>query len=68
MSGRVVFRKRLVRGKLLAFLEAHQPYTVGLEACRGAHHWGREKGQAGPHGSADPARVSEASKNDLADA
>ena len=46
-SGREVFRKRLVRGKLLAFFSAQPPCTVALEACGGAHHWGREIGKLG---------------------
>ena len=33
--GRVVFRKRLMRGKLLAFFSAQPPCTVALEACGG---------------------------------
>jgi len=36
--GHVVFRKRLVRAKLLAFFTAQPPCTVALEACAGAHH------------------------------
>ena len=46
-TGRVVFRKRLMRGKLLAFFSAQPPCTVALEACGGAHHWGREIGKLG---------------------
>ena len=46
-SGHVVFRKRLVRAKLLAFFSARPPCTVALEACGGAHHWGREIGKLG---------------------
>ena len=37
-SGHVVFRKRLVRAKLLEFLTAQPPCTVAMEACAGAHH------------------------------
>ena len=40
--GAVVFRKKLTRGRLLAFLSAHPPCVVAMEACSGAHHWGRE--------------------------
>ena len=46
-SGHVVFRKRLVRAKLLAFFAAQPPCTVAMEACAGAHHWAREIGQMG---------------------
>src|SRR3954452_20867332 len=46
-SGRVVFRKRLVRAKLLEFFAAQPPCTVAMEACAGAHHWARELGKLG---------------------
>ena len=41
-SGHVVFRKKLSRGKLLAFFAAQPRCLVAMEACGGAHHWGRE--------------------------
>jgi transposase len=41
-SGEVVFRRKLSRGRLLAFLAAQPPCVVAMEACAGAHHWGRE--------------------------
>ena len=41
-EGAVVFRKRLSRGKLLAFLEDQPPCWIVMEACGGAHFWGRE--------------------------
>src|ERR671927_392262 len=41
-AGAVVFRKRLRRGQLLAFLATLPPCTVALEACGSAHYWGRE--------------------------
>jgi transposase len=41
-SGEVAFRKRLTRGRLLAFFSAQQHCVVAMEACAGAHHWGRE--------------------------
>lgn len=46
-SGHAVFRKRLVRAKLLAFFVAQPPCTVAMEACAGAHHWARELGKLG---------------------
>ena len=46
-SGCVTFRKRLTRAKVLAFFTAQPPCTVALEACGGAHHWGREIGKLG---------------------
>ena len=46
-SGRVVFRKRLARAKVLEFFAALPPCVVALEACGGAHHWAREIGKLG---------------------
>jgi len=47
MLGHVVFRKRLLRGKLLAFFATQPPCLVAMEACAGAHHWARELGKLG---------------------
>jgi transposase len=41
-SGAVVARKRLSRKKLLPWLANRAPALVGMEACGGAHYWGRE--------------------------
>jgi len=38
-SGHVVFRKRLVRVKLLELFAAQPRFTVAMEAFAGAHHW-----------------------------
>jgi transposase len=46
-SGAVVFRKTLSRGRLLAFFAAQRPCVVAMEACAGAHHWGRELSKLG---------------------
>ena len=46
-SGAVVFRKTLSRGRLLAFFAAQPPCLVAMEACAGAHHWGRELARLG---------------------
>jgi transposase len=40
--GRVVFSKRISRGKLLEFFAAQPSCMVALEACGGAHHWARQ--------------------------
>src|SRR5215218_919506 len=40
-AGAVVFRKKLRRGQLLAFLATLPPCTVAMEACGSAHYWGR---------------------------
>lgn len=41
-SGSVVFRKKLGRSRLLTFFAALPRCVVAMEACAGAHHWGRE--------------------------
>jgi hypothetical protein len=41
-SGAVMFRKKLSRARLLAFFTAQPRCVVAMEACAGAHHWGRE--------------------------
>lgn len=39
--GRVVERKRVKRNKLAAYVARQEPSTVVMEACAGAHYWGR---------------------------
>jgi transposase len=46
-SGTVLFRKRLRRAQVLAFFAAQPRCVVAMEACGGAHHWGREIGRLG---------------------
>ena len=46
-SGAVKFRKRLRRAQVLEFFSAQPPCTVAMEACGGAHFWGREIGKLG---------------------
>ena len=46
-DGSVAFRKKLSRAKLLDFVTAQPRCTVAMEACGGAHHWGREIGRLG---------------------
>ena len=41
-DGSVVFRRKLSRGKVLSCLASQPPCTVAMEACAGAHYWGRE--------------------------
>ncbi len=45
--GKVVFKKTLSRGKLLPFLGSLPPCLVGMEACSGAHYWGRALAKLG---------------------
>ena len=46
-SGAPVMRKKLSRGKVLEFLGSQPPCLVVMEACGGAHYWGREIQQLG---------------------
>ena len=46
-SGKAVLRKKLRRDQVLAFLSALSPCVVAMEACGGAHFWGREIGKLG---------------------
>ena len=45
-SGAVVFRKKLGRG-VLSFFAGQPQCLVAMEACGGAHHWGRELARLG---------------------
>ena len=71
-AGRVVFRKRLMRGKVLEFFAAQPPCVVAMEACAGAHHWAREIDKLGHTARLiPPAYVKpfvKRQKNDAADA
>jgi transposase len=71
-AGAVVFRKRLRRGQLLAFLATLPPCTVAMEACGSAHYWGREIAKLGHTVKLiAPAYVKpfvKRQKNDMADA
>jgi transposase len=46
-AGRVVFRKTLRRAKVLEFFGRLSPCVVAMEACAGAHHWGRQIAKLG---------------------
>jgi transposase len=46
-SGRTGLRKKLRRDQVLAFFSRLQPCVVAMEACGGAHYWGREIGKLG---------------------
>jgi transposase len=46
-TGEVVFRKKLRRHNVLAFLSGLPSCTVAMEACAGAHYWGRQIQQLG---------------------
>ena len=40
---KVVVRKQLRRGRMMAFFKALPPCLVGIEACATSHHWAREQ-------------------------
>src|SRR5689334_6716367 len=71
-AGAVVFRKRLRRGQLLAFLATLPPCTVARGASGRAHYWGRERAKLGHTVKLiAPAYVKpfvKRQKNDMADA
>jgi transposase len=46
-SGRAVLRKKLRRDQVLAFFAQLPACVVAMEACGGAHFWGREIGRLG---------------------
>jgi transposase len=46
-AGAVVFRKKLRRAQVLEFFATQPHCTVAMEACGGAHFWGREIGGLG---------------------
>ena len=71
-SGWAVLRRKLRRDQVLAFFGQLRPCVVAMEACGGAHFWGREIGKLG-HGVwlIPPAYVKpffKRQKNDAADA
>ncbi|PTR07649.1 hypothetical protein C8J28_1392 [Cereibacter azotoformans] len=46
-SGRTALRKKLRRDQVLDFFGRLAPCMVAMEACGGAHFWGREIGKPG---------------------
>jgi transposase len=46
-TGAPVFRRKLRRDQVLAFFATQPSCLVAMEACPGAHHWGREIGKLG---------------------
>ena len=46
-DGSVAYRRKLTRAKVLGFLASQPRCVVAMEACAGAHHWGRALGRLG---------------------
>jgi transposase len=71
-QGQVVLRRQLRRSEVAPFFEKLGPAVVGLEACPGAHYWGRIfAGQGHEVRLVPPAYVKpfvQRQKNDAADA
>ena len=69
---KVVVRKQLRRGQVMAFFEGLPPCLVGIEACASAHHWARALAKLGHEVRLMPAKDVKAyvkrNKNDAADA
>src|ERR687885_708657 len=71
-AGAVVVRRKLSRGRILAFFEALPRCLVGMEACNTSHYWARELIALGHDVRLMPAQYVKPyvkrSKNDAADA
>lgn len=71
-AGATVLRRKLPRGKVLAFFRDLPPATVGLEACASAQHWARQIAALGHQVRMLSPRLVKAyvtrQKNDAADA
>lgn len=67
-----VCRKKLSRAKFSEFFASRQPARIAMEACGGAHHWGRTLGAMGHEIELLPAKQVRAfvrgNKDDAADA
>jgi transposase len=69
---KVVVRKQLRRGQVIAFFKSLAPCLIGMEACATAHYWARELTKLGHQVRLMPAKDVKAyvkrNKNDAADA
>src|SRR3984893_8460884 len=69
---KVVVRKQLRRGQMLAFFKALPPCLVGMESCATSHYWARELTELGHQVRLMPAKdvkdYVKRNKNDAADA
>jgi len=46
-DGKTVLRRQLRRNQFLSFFEGRPGCLIGMEACSGAHHWGRRLQEMG---------------------
>jgi len=46
-AGEVLFRRKLSRARFVACIASLPPCVVAMEACAGAHYWGRLFGAQG---------------------
>ncbi len=71
-GGQATMNRRFSRAKALEFFDQLKPCVIGMEACGGAHHWGRILEQLGHQVRMIPAQYVKAyvktNKNDAADA
>ncbi|MDH6234629.1 transposase [Mesorhizobium soli] len=71
-AGEVVVRRKLTRGRVLAFFESLPRCLVGIEACSSSHYWARELTARGHDVRLLPAQYVKPylkrQKNDAADA
>ena len=69
---KVVVRRQLRRGQVIAFFKALAPCLIGMEACATSHYWARELTKLGHEVRLMPAKDVKAyvkrNKNDAADA
>src|ERR1700704_6925283 len=69
---KVVARRQLRRGQVIAFFKALPPCLIGMEACATAHYWARELRKLGHEVRLMPAKDVKAyvkrNKNDAVDA
>ena len=56
-AGKTVLRRTVRRDRLVETVAQLSPCLIGMEACSGAHEWGRRFERHGPHGEADGAQV-----------
>lgn len=67
-TGRAVLRKQLRRAQVLKFFGQLPPCVVAMEACGGAHFWGREIDKLSHEVRLIPPAYVKRQKNDAADA